>query len=164
MSIPEAAQLVIQAGAMATGGEVFVLDMGESVRIYDLAERLIELSGLRVKNAMHPNGDIEIRITGLRPGEKLYEELLIGENPQGTTHPRIMKAHEALLPWAELAPHLEQLQTAIAKRDIPAIVALLQDLVPGYQAAQDLSDLLHLAEASKPLATQAASNTKEVRV
>lgn len=164
MSIPEAAQLVIQAGAMATGGEVFVLDMGESVRIYDLAERLIELSGLRVKNAMHPNGDIEIRITGLRPGEKLYEELLIGEDPQGTTHPRIMKAHEALLPWTELAPHLEQLQTAIAKRDIPAIVALLQDLVPGYQAAQDLSDLLHLAEASKPLATQAASNTKEVRV
>ncbi|MFM7801259.1 MAG: UDP-N-acetylglucosamine 4,6-dehydratase family protein, partial [Limnohabitans sp.] len=94
MTIPEAAQLVIQAGAMAKGGDVFVLDMGEPVRIMDLARRMIELSGLRVKDEKYPDGDIEIEISGLRPGEKLYEELLIGDNPKPTSHSRIMKAHE----------------------------------------------------------------------
>lgn len=162
MSIPEAAQLVIQAGAMATGGEVFVLDMGESVRIYDLAERLIELSGLRVKNAQQPNGDIEIRITGLRPGEKLYEELLIGDNPQATTHPRIMKAHEALLAWPLLQPRLVQLQAAVAQQDVPAIAALLQDLVLGYQPAQQLSDLLYLAGAERANSAPSAHGAKGV--
>jgi FlaA1/EpsC-like NDP-sugar epimerase len=155
MSIPEAAQLVIQAGAMAAGGEVFVLDMGESVRIFDLAERLIALSGLRVKNAACPNGDIEIRITGLRPGEKLYEELLIGENPQATAHPRIMKAHEDLLTWPELEPHLQQLQTAVAQQDIPTIAAVLQRLVSGYEVAAPFSDLLHNACTQQTLGSSA---------
>ena len=146
MTIPEAAQLVIQAAAMATGGDVFVLDMGEPVRIYDLAERLIELSGLRVKDAQQPDGDIEIRITGLRPGEKLYEELLIGDDPQPTPHARIMKAQEAMLAWPDLQPRLQQLQTAIAQHDVPQLYTLLQELVPGYQAAASISDLLHQAQ------------------
>lgn len=94
MTIPEAAQLVIQAGAMAQGGDVFVLDMGAPVRIIDLARRLIELSGRTVRDEKTPNGDIELCITGLRPGEKLYEELLIGDNAMQTLHPRVMKAHE----------------------------------------------------------------------
>jgi FlaA1/EpsC-like NDP-sugar epimerase len=98
MTIPEAAQLVIQAGAMGLGGDVFVLDMGESVRIYDLASRIVELSGLTLRNEKNPHGDIEIKVTGLRPGEKLFEELLIGENPQPTAHPKIMKAHEEFMP------------------------------------------------------------------
>ncbi len=143
MSIPEAAQLVIQAGAMATGGEVFVLDMGESVRIYDLAERLIQLSGLSVKNAANPHGDIEIRITGLRPGEKLYEELLIGENPESTQHPRIMKAREDMLAWDELRPHLQGLLSAIRHNDIVAIHQTLQILVAGYRSEQKIVDLLY---------------------
>ena len=92
MIIPEAAQLVIQAGAMAKGGDVFILDMGQPIKILDLARRMIELSGLTVKDAQNPDGDIEIEISGLRPGEKLYEELLIGENPQHTSHPRILRA------------------------------------------------------------------------
>jgi len=100
MTIPEAAQLVIQAGAMATGGDVFVLDMGQPVRIYDLARRMVELSGLTLRDEAHPHGDIAIEITGLRPGEKLYEELLIGDNPEPTDHPRIMKAHEDFMPWS----------------------------------------------------------------
>ncbi|OGQ57681.1 MAG: capsular biosynthesis protein, partial [Deltaproteobacteria bacterium RIFCSPLOWO2_02_FULL_53_8] len=99
MTIPEAAQLVLHAGAMATGGDVFVLDMGEPVRIMDLARRMVALSGLTVRDAANPGGDIEIAITGLRPGEKLYEELLIGDNPSPTAHPRIMKAHEDCLSW-----------------------------------------------------------------
>jgi FlaA1/EpsC-like NDP-sugar epimerase len=98
MTIPEASQLVIQAGAMAKGDDVFVLDMGQSVKIIDLARRMIELSGLNVKDELNPDGDIEIEITGLRPGEKLYEELLIGDNPKPTSHPRIMKAHEEFIP------------------------------------------------------------------
>ena len=143
MSIPEAAQLVIQAGAMATGGEVFVLDMGESVRIYDLAERLIQLSGLSVKNAANPHGDIEIRITGLRPGEKLYEELLIGENPESTQHPRIMKAREDMLALDELRPYLQGLLSAIRHNDIVAIHQTLQILVAGYRSEQKIVDLLY---------------------
>ncbi|MDR6853958.1 FlaA1/EpsC-like NDP-sugar epimerase [Variovorax guangxiensis] len=94
MTIPEAAQLVIQAGAMASGGDVFVLDMGEPIRIVDLARRMVELSGMTVRDADNPAGDIEIRVVGLRPGEKLYEELLIGDNPMPTLHPRILKARD----------------------------------------------------------------------
>jgi FlaA1/EpsC-like NDP-sugar epimerase len=94
MTIPEAAQLVIQAGAMGSGGDVFVLDMGQPVRIYDLASRMEEMSGLRLKTQDQPEGDIEITITGLRPGEKLFEELLIGKDPKPTQHARIMKANE----------------------------------------------------------------------
>ena len=118
MTIPEAAQLVIQASSMATGGEVFVLDMGEPVRIYNLALKMVYLSGLLVKDEAHPHGDIEIAITGLRPGEKLYEELLIGENPQLTLHPKIMKAHEEFFPWYVLQNEIEKLNTALTDRNI----------------------------------------------
>ena len=133
MTIPEAAQLVIQAGAMAKGGDVYVLDMGEPVKIFDLATRMIELSGLTVKDASHPTGDIEISITGLRPGEKLYEELLIGDNPQSTSHPRIMRASEDFLSWAVLQERLTQLRGHLEGGDPAAIKRWLQELVAGYQ-------------------------------
>lgn len=133
MTIPEAAQLVIQAGAMAKGGEVFVLDMGQPVKIYDLAKRMVELSGLSVKNPQTGAGDIEIVVTGLRPGEKLYEELLIGENPTSTTHPRIMMAREDFLPWEALRAELALLQEGLSKADFQMLVGQLQRLVNGYQ-------------------------------
>ncbi len=102
MTIPEAAQLVIQAGSMADGGEVFVLDMGKPVRICDLARRMIHLMGMTVRDEQHPDGDIEIAFTGLRPAEKLYEELLIGNNVTGTQHPMILRAIEHSLPWERI--------------------------------------------------------------
>ena len=131
MTIPEAAELVVQAGAMASGGEVFVLDMGESVRIIDLAYRMVELSGMRVRDAACPDGEIEIKVTGLRPGEKLYEELLIGNNPQPTAHPRVMKASEALLPWPALEGELAALDAAMTAGDIATVRGMLQRLA-GY--------------------------------
>ena len=133
MTIPEAAQLVLQAGAMGTGADVFVLDMGEPVKIMDLARRMVHLSGLTVREARHPQGDIEIAVTGLRAGEKLYEELLIGENPQPTEHPRIMKAHEPFLPWAQLQTELHALESAASLNDAIAIKAVLVKHVQGYQ-------------------------------
>lgn len=133
MTIPEAAQLVIQAGAMASGGDVYLLDMGESVKIIDLAKRMIELSGLTVKTAENPTGDIEIEITGLRPGEKLYEELLIGDNSQETTHPRIMRANEDYLSWPILQVKLDALADHIENNNRETIKGLLQELVSGYQ-------------------------------
>jgi FlaA1/EpsC-like NDP-sugar epimerase len=132
MTIPEAAQLVIQAGAMAKGGDVFVLDMGDPVRIMDLATRMIELSGLCVRDAGNPDGDIEIEITGLRPGEKLFEELLIGNNPRPTSHPRIMKAHEEFLAWPVLLEKLTQLEAVLEGRDVEGTKDLLIELVSGY--------------------------------
>ncbi|NQW81665.1 MAG: polysaccharide biosynthesis protein [Polaromonas sp.] len=135
MTIPEAAQLVLQAGAMATGGDVFVLDMGEPVKILDLAQRMVELSGLRVRNAEQPDGDIEIVVTGLRPGEKLYEELLIGDNPTPTAHPRIMKAHEDCLSWDALTAQLNTLKKATADGDVDAMKAVLTVCVQGYGPA-----------------------------
>lgn len=135
MTIPEAAQLVLQAGAMGQGGDVFVLDMGQSVKIMDLAKRMVQLSGLTVRDAAHPAGDIEIAITGLRPGEKLYEELLIGDNPEPTAHARIMKAHEACLSWDTLALHLQALRAGAEQADIAAIKQVLQTCVQGYHGA-----------------------------
>ena len=132
MTIPEAAQLVLQAAAMATGGEVFVLDMGEPVRILDLARRLVGLSGLSVRDAAQPDGDIEFSFIGLRPGEKLYEELLIGDNPTATAHPRIMKAHEDFMAWPELIIQLEQLQQAARAENVVAIRRLLRACVHGF--------------------------------
>lgn len=143
MTIPEAAQLVLQAGAMAEGGDVFVLDMGEPVRIMDLAVRMIELSGLQVKNDRQPWGQIEIRVTGLRPGEKLYEELLIGDDPQATQHPRIWRAREARLEHAELMALLAALDGAMLSNNVPAIRELLQKAVHGYQPAGEVVDWLH---------------------
>ncbi|PIT73896.1 nucleoside-diphosphate sugar epimerase/dehydratase [Limnohabitans sp. G3-2] len=147
MTIPEAAQLVIQAGAMATGGDVFVLDMGEPVRIMDLAKRMVELSGLGLKDESNPTGDIEIRVTGLRPGEKLYEELLIGDNPLPTHHPRIMKAHEDFVPWDQLQPKLHALNQVLDANDVPQIRALLKELVPGYQPDGDVVDWVWMENA-----------------
>jgi FlaA1/EpsC-like NDP-sugar epimerase len=143
MTIPEAAQLVIQAGAMALGGDVFVLDMGEPVRIIDLAQRMVELSGLQVKNEQNPTGDIEIQITGLRPGEKLYEELLIGDNPQPTQHSRILRAHEIFKPWSTLRDVLFELELAMQTHNMPAIRNLLTDSIHGYRAADNIVDWVH---------------------
>ncbi len=148
MTIPEAAQLVIQAGAMATGGDVFVLDMGQAIRIYDLACRMVTLSGLSVKDAQNPEGDIEIQITGLRPGEKLYEELLIGDTASPTQHTRIMKAHEECFSWPHLQDKLNALQVAVTANDVPRIKALLQQMVRGYQPAGEVVDWVHLAQGS----------------
>lgn len=146
MTIPEAAQLVIQAGAMGAGGDVFVLDMGQPVRIYDLAKRLVELSGLSVVTLENPDGDIDIAITGLRPGEKLFEELLIGNEPKPTQHQRIMQANEEFLPWADLEHKLNDLRLAVVKNDVPTIRDLLQKLVRGYTPSGDVVDWVHMAE------------------
>jgi FlaA1/EpsC-like NDP-sugar epimerase len=140
MTISEAAQLVMQAGAIACGGEVFILNMGEPVKILDLARRMVELSGLTLKDDLNPDGDIEIELTGLRSGEKLYEELLIGSNPEPTSHPLIMKATEAFLPWPELSEKLEILRTFLDAGDVISIKTLLRELVSGYTPDQDIKD------------------------
>jgi FlaA1/EpsC-like NDP-sugar epimerase len=146
MTIPEAAQLVIQSGAMGQGGDVFVLDMGQPVKIIDLARRMVELSGLSVRDEARPDGDIEIAVTGLRPGEKLYEELLIGDNPKPTQHARIMKAHEPFLPWAQLEQKLDALSIAMSVNDVPVIRSMLQQLVSGYQPSGEVVDWVHMAQ------------------
>jgi FlaA1/EpsC-like NDP-sugar epimerase len=142
MTIPEASQLVIQAGAMGRGGDVFVLDMGKPVKIIDLARRMIHLSGLSVKDEESPDGDIEIRITGLRPGEKLFEELLIGENVTGTDHPLIMRAEEEMIPWSYLEATLASVDEACHRFDLFAIRRLLLQTVNGYQPTGDIEDLI----------------------
>jgi FlaA1/EpsC-like NDP-sugar epimerase len=167
MTIPEAAQLVMQTGAMAGGAskgidasisddvsdfrkgrvsseaEVYVLDMGEPVKIIDLAHRMIELSGFRVKDENTTEGDIAIEVVGLRPGEKLYEELLIGNNPQATQHPRIMKANEKFLPWGELQPMITTLRIAAVNGDVMMIRNMLQQLVPEYQPDKKVVDWVY---------------------
>ena len=152
MTIPEAAQLVIQAGAMAKGGDVFVLDMGQPVKIMDLACRIIELSGLQVKNADNPDGDIDIEITGLRPGEKLYEELLIGDNPRSTSHPRIMKAHEEHMGWDELEQKLRSLEMVLNINDVAVIRLMMQQLVPGYTPDDEIVDWVYMEQEAEALA------------
>ena len=134
MTIPEAAQLVLQAGAMGQGGDVFVLDMGEPVKIMDLAQRMVQLSGLTVKDTAYPEGDIEIAVVGLRPGEKLYEELLIGDNPEPTEHPCIMKAHEDFFPWVQLSEHLQVLKLAAQNDDVAGIRRALSACVQGFSS------------------------------
>lgn len=154
MTIPEAAQLVIQAGAMAKGGDVFVLDMGQSVKIIDLARRMIELSGLVVKDERNPDGDIEIAVTGLRPGEKLYEELLIGDNPQPTLHPRIMKAHEEFLPLDEFETRLNALEIALNVNDVGVIRLMMQQLVSGYVPSDEIVDWVYLQQEAEAQAVE----------
>ena len=132
MTIPEAAQLVIQAGALAKGGDVFLLDMGEPVRIVDLARRMVELSGLDVKDAQNSDGDIEIQEIGLRPGEKLFEELLIDGNPEKTFHPRIFKSHEDFLVWETLRERLDLIEQGIQSNNQDLLIQLLRELVSGY--------------------------------
>lgn len=140
MTIPEAAQLVIQAGSMGTGGDVFVLDMGEPVKIIDLAEKMVHLSGLSIRSDKNPQGDISIEFTGLRPGEKLYEELLIGDNVVATQHPMIMSAKEDYLSWDAMKDYLEQLLVAVEADDYLQVRQILMDTVHGYVPDGDIVD------------------------
>ena len=150
MTIPEAAQLVIQAGAMGKGGDVFVLDMGDPVKIKDLASKMVRLSGLSVKTDTNPHGDIEIKCTGLRPGEKLFEELLIGDNVGETTHERIMTANEVMLPLSELNVFIEALDIACHNFDHQAIRQLLLDAPTGFNPTDGICDLVWNAKKQLP--------------
>jgi FlaA1/EpsC-like NDP-sugar epimerase len=141
MTIPEAAQLVLQAGALATGGDVFLLDMGQPVKILDLARRIIRLQGYTIRDAEHPDGDIEIQFTGLKPGEKLYEELLIADASSGTEHRKIMRAEERFVRWAELRGALNTLEQACDSFDYEAIKRFIERLVEGADLAEQLMDL-----------------------
>ena len=143
MTIPEAVELVIQAGSMGQGGDVFVLDMGEPVRIVDLARKMIHLSGLQVKDSGNPNGDIEIKYTGLRSGEKLYEELLIGDNVIETDNPMIMRAQEDMLAWGKLKLILDELEVAINNDNHKKLRALLIKAIPEFKPQCDIKDLLY---------------------
>ena len=161
MTIPEAAQLVIQAGAMAQGGEVFVLDMGEPVRIVDLARNMIELSGLTIRDTHNPFGDIELKFVGLRPGEKLYEELLIEEAPMVTAHPRIRKAMENFLPLDQLTDHLNELRQAIASREPNTVRQILQKIVREYAPNSELVDHVYLERRARTGPNGIARNAQE---
>lgn len=143
MTIPEAAQLVIQAGSMGQGGDVFVLDMGQPVRIAELAEKLIHLSGLSVRSEKSPHGDIAVEFTGLRPGEKLYEELLIGDNVSPTEHPMIMRADEEYFTWDVLRGALAKLLNAVEQDDYPQVRVLLREVVSGYVPEGEIVDLIY---------------------
>ena len=159
MTIPEASQLVIQAGAMGRGGDVFVLDMGQPVRIIELAYRMIRLSGLTLKNEQNPNGDIEVKITGLRPGEKLFEELLIGDNVLGTHHPRIMKANEQLLPWAELRALLLKIDVACHQFDHEQLRHLLLEAPAAFAPTDGICDLVWKARGELKPALMTSNTT-----
>lgn len=148
MTIPEAAQLVIQAGSMGEGGDVFVLDMGQSVRIADLAEKMIRLSGLSVRSDANPQGDIAIEFSGLRPGEKLYEELLIGDNVQPTDHSMIMRANEEYLPWNAFKERLSQLFAAVEADDYVGVRKLLRETVSGYVPDGEIVDHIYIQRRS----------------
>lgn len=142
MTIPEAAQLVLQASSMGRGGEVYVLDMGEPVKIIDLARRMVHLSGLEVRDEANPDGDIAIEIVGLRPGEKLYEELLIGDNVEGTSHPLIMRAYEHEVPWSVITEHLLSLDQACRAFDFARVLVVLGQLVQEYAPARHGDEIL----------------------
>jgi FlaA1/EpsC-like NDP-sugar epimerase len=145
MTIPEAAELVIQAGAMGQGGDVFVLDMGEPVRIVDLAKRMIRLSGFEVKTKQQPEGDIEIIYTGLRSGEKLYEELLIGDNVSETEHEKIMRAQENVIEWRIVTELLADLEQAVQHSDFEKVRAILKQAVTGFVPQCEIADEVSLA-------------------
>lgn len=150
MTIPEAAQLVIQAGSMGLGGDVFVLDMGEPVKIVELAEKMVHLSGLSVRSDKNPHGDIAIEFSGLRPGEKLYEELLIGDNVVATQHPMIMSANEDHLPWDLLKDKLTQLLAAVDADDYNRVRQLLRDTVSGYAPDGEIVDWIYQQRRLEP--------------
>jgi len=159
MTIPEAAQLVMQTCAMAgqelrdtvnrKGAEVYVLDMGEPVKIYDLARRMVELSGLSVMDDDFPSGDIAIKVIGLRPGEKLFEELIIGNDTQKTKHTRIMKAIEGYLPWGELTPWLSKLKAAVDNSDVLMIRTLFENLIAEYIPEKKVVDWIYNEQQKK---------------
>jgi len=162
MTIQEAAELVIEAGSMATGGDVFVLDMGKPVRIQDLARRMISLAGLTIRDDDNPDGDIEIVYTGLRPAEKLYEELLIGNDVSGTDHPRIMRAIESFIPFSELQTLMQQLSAALDSQDCDRVRELLINAVSGYEPTNGIDDLAWAAKngvATQPTADNVADIT-----
>ncbi len=150
MTIPEAAQLVIQAGSMGQGGDVFVLDMGQPVRIAELAEKLIHLSGMSIRSEKCPHGDIAIEYTGLRPGEKLYEELLIGDNVSPTEHPMIMTANEEYLSWDQLKVLLSRLMAAVDEDDYPQVRQLLREVVSGYKPEGEIVDWIYQQRRAEP--------------
>nr|WP_298164691.1 nucleoside-diphosphate sugar epimerase/dehydratase [uncultured Pseudomonas sp.] len=150
MTIPEAAQLVIQAGAMGQGGDVFVLDMGQPVKIAVLAEKMIHLSGLSVRSDKNPHGDIAIEFTGLRPGEKLYEELLIGDNVSPTEHPMIMRANEEHLSWDTFKKVLGDLLAAVERDDYDRVRQLLRETVSGYKPEGEIVDWIHQQRRIEP--------------
>ncbi len=157
MTIPEASQLVLQAASLGRGGDVFLLDMGKPVKIYDLACRMIALSGLTVRDKEHPGGDIEIAITGLRPGEKLYEELLIGENPEKTEHPRIFRAVEKSLPMQRLKELMGELVEALARRDRDWVMRIISEAVPEFNPRDGVGDWVTLFEARKSAGKEAGA-------
>ena len=143
MTISEAVELVIQAGAIGTGGDVFILDMGEPLSIDDLAKKMIKLSGLEVKNELNPEGDIEIKYVGLRPGEKLFEELLVGDNCTKTNNPLIMRAEEDMILWDDLKPKLDSLKKVVISCNQKKIRKLLIEIVPGFTPQSDIADILY---------------------
>ena len=148
MTVTEAAQLVIQAGAMGKNSEVFVLDMGESVKIKDLIYKMINLSGFTVKDSRNPKGDIEIKITGLRPGEKLYEELLIGDNPQKTHHSRIQKTDNPFIPFDQLEIDLNNLKNLLNDNKAMEVKILLEKVLKFYKSNSEIVDHIHLEQIS----------------
>lgn len=152
MTIPEAAQLVLQAGSMGQGGDVFVLDMGSPVQIVELAKKMIHLSGLSVRSENNPAGDIAIQFTGLRPGEKLYEELLIGDNVTPTQHPMIMSANEACLSWAEFCNVLDRLLRGLDRDDFEQVRLVMRATVDGYSPREEIVDWIYRRRARMPLA------------
>jgi len=160
MTIPEAAQLVIQAGSMGSGGDVFVLDMGSPVRIADLAKRMIQLAGYTVRDEKHPNGDIEIRFTGLRPAEKLFEELLIGKNVTGTEHPRILRAMEHTLTWEQMRHVLDDLAQCAVRFDCERALEVLLRAVPEYRPTDRVQDHVWLQGGQRVSGAQLADEEK----
>ena len=158
MSIPESAQLVIQAGAMAKGGDVFVLDMGKPVRILDLAHKMIHLMGLEVRDNENPDGDVSIEFSGLRPGEKLYEELLIGDNVEQTPHERIMTANEVMLPLKELNVFIDALDIACHNFEHEKIRLLLLDAPTGFNPTDGICDLVWNAKKGSSVETKPQAN------
>jgi FlaA1/EpsC-like NDP-sugar epimerase len=163
MTIPEAAQLVIQAGSMARGGEVFVLDMGKPVRIKDLAEKMIHLMGFTVRDEDNPDGDIEIEYTGLRPAEKLYEELLIGNNVTGTEHPMIMRAEEDFLRWPDFAGLSARMWLACRSLDYDLAQTILLEAVAGYTTTAEVEDLVYQARSQRSIAVSKVANLEARR-
>ena len=164
MTIPEAAQLVIQAGSMAKGGDVFVLDMGKPVRIGDLARRMIHLMGLTVRNEQHPDGDIEISYTGLRPAEKLYEELVIGNNVTGTEHPMILRAMEHSLPWERIQVLLDEILAAMSRFDCQRALELLREVVVEYTPAPEQHDLVWARQTAMASEDRKVTNLSTRRI
>jgi FlaA1/EpsC-like NDP-sugar epimerase len=169
MTTTEAAQLVIQAGAMGEHSEVFLLDMGESVKIRDLIHKMINLSGFKIKDDNNPDGDIEIKIVGLRPGEKLYEELLIGDKPQKTNHLKIQKINEPVVNFDLLKEQLDELKILLDKNKADSVKKLLNTIIKLYKSNSEIVDLVHVEQISsneyqKDLSSRNNKDKKVVRI